>query len=176
MVVVVTSGSAGQTGGAAFEHTDRGPRRDGKRDGDGEQHRRRGADRNRPHVRAHQPTDERHRKNRRNHRQSGEDRRIANFVDGFERELVNRFLVGTRQPDVAHDIFDDDDCVIHQDSDREDQREERDAVQRVAVEVKNEERERERRGDREEDDERLPPAKEKQNQNRHAKDRDAHVQ
>ena len=137
-------GSDGQTGGAAFEHTDRGPRRDGKRDGDGEQHRRRGTDGNRPHVRAHQPTDERHGENRRNHRQSGEDRRVADFVDGFERDLVDRFLVGTRQPDVAHDIFDDDNCVIHQDPDREDQREERDAVQRVAQRVVHEQRERQR--------------------------------
>ena len=176
MVVVVTGGSAGQTRGATLQHADRGPRRDGKRDGDGEQHRRRGTDRNRPHVGPHESTNEGHGQNRRNHRQSGEDRRVADFVDSFERDLVDRFFVGTRQPDVAHDVFDDDDRVIHQDPDREDQREERDAVQRVAVEVENEERERERRGDREEDDERFPPAEEKQNQNRDAKDRDAHVQ
>lgn len=48
---------------------------------------------------------------------------------------------------MADYVFDDDDGVVHEDADGEDQREERDAVERVTVEVKYEEREREGRGD-----------------------------
>ena len=46
---------------------------------------------------------------------------------------------------VADDVLDDDDRVVDEDADREDQREQRDAVERVAVEVEDEQRQRERR-------------------------------
>ena len=53
---------------------------------------------------------------------------------------------------VAHDVLHHHDRVVHQDADGEDQREQRDAVQRVAVEIEDGERERQRDGDRDEHD------------------------
>ena len=62
---------------------------------------------------------------------------------------------------MAVDVLDDDDRVVHQDADREDEREERDAVQGVAEEIEDEEREGEGHGHGDEDDDGLaPPEKE----------------
>ena len=77
---------------------------------------------------------------------------------------------------MADDVLDDDDRVVHQDADREDEREERDPVEGVAVEVEDEQRERERRRDGEEHDRRLAPAEEQQDEQGHPEHGDAHVQ
>ena len=92
---------------------------------------------NRPHVGAHQPADERHRQDRRDDGERRQDRRVADFVDGADGDRVNVPAIA-RHPHVPHDVLDDDDRVVHEDADREDQREERDAVQRVAVEIEDE--------------------------------------
>ena len=59
-----------------------------------------------------------------------EDRRVADLVDGFD----GRGLDGGRsaQLEVPVDVLHDHDRVVHQDADGEDQREERDPVERVA--------------------------------------------
>ena len=65
--------------------------------------------------------------------EGGEDRRVADLVDGVdgrEARLAPAELV------VAVDVLDDDDRVVDEDADREDEGEERDAVQRVAEEVR----------------------------------------
>jgi hypothetical protein len=76
---------------------------------------------------------------------------------------------------MADDVFDHDNGVVHQDADGEDQREERDAVEREAVEVKHQQRQRERRGNRQHHDERFAPAQHEQDQKRHAHHREQHV-
>ncbi len=77
---------------------------------------------------------------------------------------------------MADDVLDDDDGVVDEDADREDQGEEGDAVEGVAVEVEDQQGQGEGRGDRQHDDDRLAPAEEEQDQEGHAEDGDAHVQ
>ena len=67
-----------------------------------------------------------------------------------------------RQVEVADDVLDHHDGVVHQDADGEDQREERDAVEREAVEVEHQQRQRERRGNGDADDARFAPAEREQ--------------
>ena len=55
-----------------------------------EQHRGRGADRDRAHVRPHQAADERHRQNRGDDRQRREDGRVADLVDRADGDRVER--------------------------------------------------------------------------------------
>ena len=169
-------GVAGEGGGAAAEDADGGPRRDGEGDHEGEKHRSGGADRDRPHVGAHESADEGHGENRGDDGPRGEDRGVAHLVHGGEGELAQGFLLGAGETRVADDVFYDDDGVVHEDADGEDQREERDPVERVTVEVKYEEREREGRGDGEENDKGFPPAEENEDEDRDAEDGDAHVE
>ena len=75
------------------------------------------ADRNRPHVRPHQPADEGHRQHRRDHGEGGEDGRVADFVDRFDRDGRPGAALVLRQMKVADDVFDHDDGVVHQDAD-----------------------------------------------------------
>ena len=84
------------------------------------------------------------------------------------------FVLG--QVEVADDVLDHDDGVVHQDADGEDQGEERDAVERVAVEVEHQQRQGQRAGNGDADDERLAPAQRQQDEQRHADHRDAHVE
>ena len=41
-------------------------------------------------------------------------------------------------PRVSDDVLDDNDRIVHEDADREDEREQRDAIERIAVEVDDE--------------------------------------
>ena len=91
--------------------------------------------------------------------QRREDRRVADLVDGAHGDAREGRPAVLRQIAVAHDVLDDDDRVVDEDADREDEREERDPVERVADEVEDEQRQRERRRDRDRDDERLAPAR-----------------
>jgi hypothetical protein len=141
-----------------------------------EKHRRAGADRDRAHVGPHQPADERHRQHRGDHGESGKNRRVADLVDGFNCDLQQPLAPAAREAQVADDVLHDHDRVVDEDADREDQREKRDAVERVTVEVENKERQPEGHGDRQEHDERFAPAEEQQDQHGHAEDRDPHVQ
>ena len=59
----------------------RQPRRDDERDRQRDQHAHAGVDRDRAHVRPHQAGDERHRQQRGDHREGGEDGRAADLVD-----------------------------------------------------------------------------------------------
>ena len=152
------------------------PGRDDERDEQGPKHRRAGTDRNRPHVRPHQSADKRHRQHRRNHRERGEDGGIADFAHGLDGDGGPVAALVLRQMKMADDVLDHDDGVVHQNADGEDQREERDAIQREAVEVKHQQRERERRGNRHADDAGLAPAERQPDQHHHADHRDAHVQ
>ena len=54
---------------------------------------------------------------------------------------------------MADDILHHDDGVVHEDADRKDQREERDAVEGVAVEIEDQQRQAERHRDRQHHDE-----------------------
>ena len=69
-----------------LEQPDRGPRRHDEGDHQREDHRRRRAHRNRPHVGPRQSADERHRQDRRHHRERREDRGVAHFVNGANRD------------------------------------------------------------------------------------------
>ena len=160
----------------AAEHADGGPRRDGEGDGQREKHRGGGADGDGPHVRAHEPADEGHGQNGGDHGPSGEDSGVADLDDGFEGDLVEGLGCASGQAQVADDVFNDDDGVVHEDADREDQGEERDAVERVSIKVEHEQGERERRGDGEEHDERFAPAEKQKDEDCHAEDGDAHVE
>ena len=82
-----------------------------------------------------QPADEGHGQDRGDHGQGGEDGRVADFVHGFDGHLARLRPWLCRHAPVAHDVLHDHDRVVHQDADGEDQREQRDAVQREAVEV-----------------------------------------
>ena len=59
--------------------------------------------------------------------------------------------------EMADDVFNDDDGVIHQNADGKNQRKQRDAVERESVEIKNEQRQRERCGNRQQHDDGFAP-------------------
>ena len=84
-----------------------------------------------------------------------------------------RAAARARQTQVPDDVLDDDDRVVHEDADREDQREEGDAVERVAEEPEDEERERERHRHGEQHDARLAPAERQRHQQRDGEGREA---
>ena len=173
-VIVVRSGRLDRR--VAAQHPDRRPRRDTEGDEQRKEHGRAGTDRNRPHVRSHQSADEGHRQHRGDDGPGGQHRGIADFADGIDGDVHQRPAGGRRQLAVSHDVLDDDDGVVHENADGEDQRKERDAVQRIAIEVENEQRESERDGDGEKHDERLAPSEEREDEQRHPEDGNAHVQ
>ena len=76
---------------------------------------------------------------------------------------------------MAEDVLHHDDRIVHQDADGEDQREEGDAVQGVAIEVEREQRERERDRNCDQHDRRLAPAKRQPDQRRDREDREQHM-
>ncbi len=106
------------------------PGRDDDRDEEAEQHRRRGIDRDRGHVRPHEPGDEEHRQESGDDRQGGDDRGIAHFGHGPDRHPDRVRL--RLHPPVAGDVLDEDDGVVDENTDREDEREQTDPVDRVA--------------------------------------------
>ena len=158
-----------------LEQPDRGPRRHDEGDHQREDHRRRRAHRNRPHVGPRQSADERHRQDRRHHRECREDRGVAHFVNGANRDRGQPAPLLAAHPRVADDVLHHDDRIVHQDADGEDQREERDAVQGVAIEIEHEERERERDRNRDQHDGRLAPAEGQPDQRRDREDGEQHV-
>ena len=158
-----------------LQNADRRPRRDDEGNGQRESHRRARADRNRAHIRPHQSADERHRQHGGDHGEGRQDSWVTDLANSLDRH-GNAAAPGIfRQMKMADDVFHHDDRVVHEDADGEDQREERDAVQREAVEIKHQQRQCERRGNRQQHDERLAPAERQQDQERHAHDRKQHV-
>jgi hypothetical protein len=101
------------------------------------------------------PADERHRQNRADDRQRGKDGGIAHLVDGQHAAERQRFTVArTRHPRVTHDVLHHHDGIVDEDANREDEREQRDTVECVAVQVEDEERQREGHGNGRHDDRR----------------------
>ena len=132
------------------------PGRDGDRDEEGEDHRGAGVGRDRAHVGAHHAGDEEHRQQRGDHGEGGDDGGVADLGHRLDRRLPAVAAVG--HAPVAGDVLDDDDGVVDQDADREDQREERDPVQRVAHQPGGEERQQDRHRDDDRDHEGLAAA------------------
>ena len=132
------------------------PGRDHHRDEEGEDHRGGGVGRDRAHVGAHHARDEEHRQQRGDHGERGDDGRVADLGHRLDRRLPAVAAVVHRP--VAGDVLDHDDGVVDQDADREDQREQADAVERVAHEPRGEEREQDRGRDDDRHHERLAPA------------------
>ena len=132
---------------APAENADRSPRGDDEGDGQREEHRGARANGNGTHVWSHQAADKGHRQHRRNDRERGKDGRIADFVHRFHGDDRPASSPVLRQMKMPHDVLDDDDGVIHQNADGEDEREERDPIERETVEVKDQQRQRERGGD-----------------------------
>ena len=76
---------------------------------------------------------------------------------------------------MPHDVLHHHDRIVHEDADGEDQREERDAVERVAVEKEHEQRQRQRDRNRDEHHRRLAPAEHEPDERRHREHREQHV-
>ena len=106
----------------------------------------------------------------------GENGRVADFVDGLDRDVVRRAAAIARHAPVARNVLHHHDGVVHQDSDGKDQREQRDAVEGVSVEVEDGERQGERHGNREEHDQRFAKAQRDGDEQAHRNHRDEHVQ
>ena len=160
---------------ARLQNPHRGPRRHDERHHQGKDHGGTRANGNRPHVRSHQPSHKRHRQNRRDHRQRGQNGGIAYFVHRLHRHVERRALAIERHAPMAHDVFQHHDGVIHQKTDREDQREQRDAVQRVAIEIEDRQRQRQRHGNGDKYDERFAQPQRDGDQHAHRNYRDQHV-
>ena len=158
-----------------FQNPDRGPRGYDKCDGQRKKHGGARSDRDRAHVWPHEPAHKGHGQDGGNHRKRGQDGGVADFVDRLDGNLRPAPALVVRQVEMANDIFHHDDGIIDEDADREDQREQRDPVERVAVEVENQQCQRERAGNRDPDDDRLPPAEREQDQHRNTDDSDQHV-
>jgi hypothetical protein len=77
---------------------------------------------------------------------------------------------------MAIDVLHHHDRVVHQDADGEDQREQRDAVERVAQRVVHEQRERERHRHGDQHHHRLAPAEEHPDEQRHRERGDDQVE
>ncbi len=157
----------------AAQELERDPRRDDEGDGERRNHRHRGPYRDRAHVRPHHPRHEGHREDRRDHRQRGQDGRVPHLVHPFDRRNLRRAIAAHHVPvDVLHHH----DRIVDQDADREDEREQRDAVERVAQRVVHEEGERQRHRNGNQYHQRLTPAEEEPHEERHRERGDQQVQ
>ncbi len=150
------------------------PRRDHHRDEEGKQHRHRGIGRNRRHIGAHQAGDEHHRQKRGDHRQGRDDGRIADLGHRMDRRLDRTPLVA--HAPVAVDILDHDDRIVDQNADREDEREQADPIDRVAHQIRGEEREQNRGRNHDQGNARLLPADRKADQHDDRKRRKAEME
>ncbi len=147
------------------QQLERQPGRDDEGDGEGNQHADAGIDRDRAHVRPHQAGDERHRQQRRNHGQGGENGRAADFVHRLGDHLGER-LAGF-QFAAAVDILDHHDGVVDQDADGENQREQRHPIEGEAPRPGSEQRCGQGQHHRHADDQRLALAQRQQHQQHH---------
>ena len=116
-------GGTGTLARGLSQQAQRRPGRHYKRNDQRKQHRRRRSHRDRPHVRPHQPSHKRHRKDGRDHGEGRENRRIPDLVHGFDREIGKGTPLVLWQAEMSHDVFDDDDGIVHEDADRKNQRE-----------------------------------------------------
>ena len=131
----------------------RQPRRYDKRNRQREQHAHARVDRDWAHVRPHEARHKRHRKQRCDHRERGQYRWAAHFVDSAGNDLCERLF--WEQLLVTVNVFDDDDGVVYQYADRENQRKQRHAIKREAPCPRCEERGGERQNHCRADDRRF---------------------
>ena len=117
-----------------------------KRNEQREQHGKRCADGNGPHVRAHQSAHKRHGQDGGDDGPGGEGGGIANFVHRLHRDVRQGAPLILGEVEVPGDVLHHHNGVVHQDADGEDQREEGDAVERVAIDEVDEQGQRQ--GDR----------------------------
>ncbi len=150
--------------GLAAQDLVRQPGRDhvGHRQRDDHPHR--GVDRDRAHVRPHQPGHEGHRQQGRDHGEGREDGRSADLVHR-ERDGLEEFPAALGH--VPVDVLHHHDGIVHQDPDGEDQREQRHAVEREAIGPGSEQRDRQRDHHGHTDDEGLAPAQRDPDQDDH---------
>ena len=142
----------------ARQHAAGRPRRDDERDEQRPEHRRARPDRDRTHVGTHQTADKSHRQNRRDDRERGKDRRVTHLGHRFDRNLAEIAADVLRHAVMPHHIFHHHDGVIDEDADGKNQREQRDAVQRVAVKIEHEQRQRQSRRNGNGHDDRFAPS------------------
>lgn len=116
---------------------DHQPGRDHHGDEEGEDHRRRGVDRDRRHIGAHQPRNEQHGQQGRHHGQGRHDGGVADLRHRLDSRL--RSAAAVAHPPVTGDVLDHDDGVVDQDADGEDQGEQADAIDRIAHDIGGEE-------------------------------------
>ena len=139
------------------------PWRDHHRDEEREQHGGGRVRRDRRHVGPHQAGYEQHRQQRRDHRQRRQDRRIADLGDGLDRRLQPRPAIPHRP--VPRDVLHHHDRIVDQNADRENQREQADAVDGVAHDVGGKQRQQDRGGNHHERHHGLAPADRERDQN-----------
>ena len=145
-----------ERGGLASGEAQQEPGRHRHRDEEREYHRDRGVGRDRAHVGAHHAADEHHRQERRDDGQRRNDGRVADLGDRLNRGL-GRIALAEHAP-VARDVLDHDDRVVHENADREDEREQAHPVDGVAHHPGREEGEQDRRRDDDQHDQALAPA------------------
>ena len=136
-----------------FQHQ---PGRQNDGDEERKQHRCGCVRRDRAHIGAHHARHEEHGQQSGDHGERRDDRRIADFRDGLDGSRDARAPVA--HGPMTRDILDHHDRVVDEDAYREDQREQADAIERVAHDPGGEERQQDRRGDDHGDHERLAPA------------------
>ncbi|MDA1222533.1 MAG: hypothetical protein O3B85_10970, partial [Planctomycetota bacterium] len=151
------------------EHVVREPRRHRERDQQAHQHRERHVQGHGCHVGPHHPGDEEQRDEAHHHRERREDDRRADLVDRGQNGL-ERLALSLSQ--VPVDVLDVDDRVVDDEPERQRQREQRHAVDRVAGEFVDEERQRERDRHGGRDHQALADAERQRDQRDHDDDRD----
>ena len=137
------------------------PGREDEGDRQRDQHAGGSVDRDGAHVGAHQAGDEGHGQQGCDHGERRQDGRTADFVHRRGNRLGE---ILAAELHVAVDVLDHHDCVIHQDADGEDQREQRHAVEREAPGPGCKQRDGEGDDDGGADHERLAPAQREQDQ------------
>ena len=141
------------------------PGRDDERHGQRDQHAHAGVDRDRAHIRSHQPADEGHWQQRGNHREGGEYGRAAHFVHRFRNDFRQRLMAC--QCAAAMDVLHHHDGIIDQNADGENQREQRHAIQRESIRPGGEQGRRQRQQHGDADHESLAPSHGKPHQRNH---------
>ena len=144
----------------------RRPGRDDKGDQQGKDHGRRCADRYRAHVWPHQSAHHRHRQDCRDYGERRQDGRVADFVDRFHGDIAKGPVPVLRHAPVPDDILNDDDGIVDQDPDGKNEGKQSDAVQRIAVQEKDDKRQRQSHGDRNRDHSGFPESQDQPDQDR----------
>ncbi len=142
-----------------------GPRRNHEGHHQRKQHGRGSAHGDGPHVGPHQAADKGHGQHGGKNGKSGENGGVANFSHRLHGNVVARTMLVLGQSEVAHHVLDHHDGVVHQNADRKDQREERDAVDGVAEKIKHRHGKRQRDRNGQQHHARLAPSQKERDQN-----------